>query len=405
MFKNFKNIIKACICDYNYRNKLKKIKKYPEDKKIRVLFYVTENQKWGYQSLYEVLSGDDKFEVFVVVGILTDVHKGKDFTRKNLEENYQFFKSRNMNVEYGYKENQYVDLKEFEPDIVFYEQPWGLPKKHSPYNVSKYALTYSSPYSFQIFDYKDDYKQNFHRHLYKYLVTSDINISRFEGYQKGSSKNCLNINYLKLDNYFDNASALNTNWKDPQKIKIIYAPHHSFSNDSMNMATFRENGKLILDCAKSQSETTWIFKPHPQFKYALISNNIMSEKEIEEYYNEWSQIGVIYTQGDYFDIFKTSDLMITDCCSFLGEYFLTKKPIIRPVKRGSTPLNKLGQEIVKGYYETYDNEELLDTILRLLNNENDYKKAIREQIIESQSCFGERGSLKVYESIKNLIAR
>ena len=62
---------------------------------------------------------------------------------------------------------------------------------------------------------------------------------------------------------------------------------------------------MILDWAKKHSDTvTWIFKPHPAFRYELIKNAIMTEQEVDEYYNGWSSVGNIYTQGDYFNIFK-----------------------------------------------------------------------------------------------------
>ena len=143
MIRKLVNKIEYKVVNANFSKKLKEIKSLK--RKIRVLFYVSENQKWAYQSLYEELEKDARFEPLVVVSLLTSVHKGYDKTRDNLEENLSFFKSRNINVEYGYKNGNYIDLKCFKPDIVFYEQSWDLPKINSPYNVSKYALTCHCP--------------------------------------------------------------------------------------------------------------------------------------------------------------------------------------------------------------------------------------------------------------------
>ena len=64
-----------------------------------------------------------------------------------------------------YKDGKYIDLEEFKPDIVFYEQPWGLPRRYKPYYVSKFALTFYLPYGFSMLDYIGDYNRNFHCHL------------------------------------------------------------------------------------------------------------------------------------------------------------------------------------------------------------------------------------------------
>ena len=112
-------------------------------------------------------------------------------------------------------------------------------------------------------------------------------------------------------------------------------------------ATFKENGKFILELAKKYDETTWLFKPHPRFKFALLINNVMTEDDINKYYNEWLKIGRIYDKGNYFDIFKTSDLLITDSISFRAEYLPTLKPIICPTKHGSCKMNLLGKKIIE----------------------------------------------------------
>lgn len=397
MLKSIRTKIKLHICTNNYNKKLSQLRNN-KNRKIRVLFYVTENSKWGYQSLYEEFKKNDKFEPLVVVSLLDVVHKGKDKTRNNLEENYNFFKTRGMNVKYAYKDHKYVDLKTFKPDIIFYDQPWGLPSLNRPTNVSKFALTCYCSYGFPMYNLETDYRENFHKLLFKFFTDSDINTKRYESYSKGNSKNCVAIGYPKLDEYHRTNLAINNIWRNEDAIKIIYAPHHAFGNSNLNTATFKENGNFILELAKSNPQTSWVFKPHPQFKLALLNNNIMSEKEIDNYYKEWEKVGIIYDKGDYFGLFKNSNLMITDCCSFLGEYLPTTNPIIRLVKENSKPLNDYGKEIVKGYYNVYDNSELEKTFNDLIFNKNDYKRPIRLQTIDKYFKPNIAGAIVKYMS-------
>ena len=399
----FTNIVTQW-CNFNYKRKINQLKKDIKKRKIRVLFYVTENSKWGYQSLYDLMNASDKFEPIVVVSILKEAFRGKDNTRNILEENFNFFKSRGMNVEYGFKNDEFVNLKTFKPDIIFYEQPWGLMKSHKSPVVCTYALTALCPYSFQIFNYKSDYMKSFHKHIFKVFTDSELNIQRYESYGKGNSKNCVAVGYPKLDVYLVNDEIDSSKyWKNPERIKIIYAPHHSFEKGGIEAATFKENGKFILEFAKQNPETTWIFKPHPRLQYALVSNNIMSQEEVQEYYEEWDKIGKTYTQGDYFGIFKSSDLMITDCCSFLAEYLPTLKPLIRLVSPNVISLNKVGEKVLEANYQVYSNNEFVKMFENLMTKKEDSKKNTRENIAKNIIDFDKKSSQKVMDEILRVL--
>ena len=397
------NKIKYFFTQLNYKKVLKQLQKEVKHRKIRVLFYVCENQKWAFQNLYELLEKDSIFEPFIVVGLLKQVTLGNDNTRNNLEENYQFFQSRGMNVKYGVKNRKIISLKEFKPDIVFYEQQWELPETHKPHNVSKYALTAYAYYSLPLFEYKGDYSRKFHKMLFRVFADSKENLKRYEKYEGNKLNNYVVTGYSKLDAYADNHFIdINKIWKNPKDFNVIYAPHHSFYDKSIDVATFLENGQFILDLAKQTPQTTWIFKPHPTFRHKILKHNIMSEEALNQYFEEWEKIGKVYTQGDYFDIFKSSDLMITDSCSFLAEYLPTGKPLIRPLRNESIRLNPLGKKVVGGYYQTYNNEELKQVFNQLVINKNDPKKEIRLNAIKNV-YNGEKSVMKIINKLKECL--
>lgn len=395
-YKSFKNSLNSFICKQNYKRLIKKVRNKYKKQKIRVLFYAAANQKWKYQVLYDLFDKDPDFEPLVVISLICEVHSGKDRTRMNLEENYNFFKSRGMNVEYAYKNQDYIDLKKFKPDIVFYEQQWNLPHIHKPKHVSGFALTMYSPYAFEMFELHRNYSDWFYKRLYKFFVEHPLNMERYESYNRGNSDNCIVTGYGKLDAYFEDAD--DGFWREPSKKRIIYAPHHSIGADSLKLATFPKSGKFILEMAKAHVDTTWIFKPHPRFKYELLLNEIMTEGEIEEYYNEWEKIGNVYTEGDYIRLFKSSDMMITDCGSFLAEYLPSGNPLIRLTNNETSKFNKLGEKLVSQYYFVYDNIELKKTFEDLLAG-NDFKKQEREKLIPEIIDFKKRSSQKIYEYI------
>ncbi len=385
----------------NYVNVLSRLKNKTD--KIKVVFLIRENQKWTYQSLYEILDKSDKFEPLVLVSILTLSAKGKDKTRNNLNENYNFFKSKGMNVDYAYKDGKYIDLKIFNPDIIFYDQDWDLPVIHKPKYVSEFALTCYCSYGYELLEKEKAYTQEFHRFLYKFFVEHEENIKRYKLYNKHNAENCVVTGYPKLDLKANDVEC--ELWRDNNKIKIIYAPHHSFEKKDIRLATFDKNGKFILELAKKHPETTWVFKPHPRFKYALLKNKIMNSDEIEKYYSEWAQIGLVYTEGDYSALMYTSDLMITDCCSFLAEYLSTLKPLIRLVNKQSVKLNSIGEIIMKGYYSAASYSELNSLFTDIIDNKKDDRKIIRKDIINEIIDTKETAAHKIYNYILNDVTK
>ena len=187
---------------------------------------------------------------------------------------------------------------------------------------------------------------------------------------KAFSNICVCIGYSKLDKYLDDYVPTKNVWKNDNAFKIIYAPHHSLDSE-YRLSTFNKTGLFLLNLAKRYPETTWLFKPHPRLLFALKNQKIMSNQEIDEYYQGWKNIGNVYTYGDYIDIFKESDLLITDCCSFLGEYLFTEKPVIRLCNKNSCELTSFGQELTSGFYQVSDNNDIEETLKKIISKHDE----------------------------------
>ena len=83
VIKTLRNFFKYHKCQANYAKKLEEIS-LRTNKKIKIVFLVRENQKWSYQSIYESLESDPRFETIALVSLLKLSHDGKDKTRQNL---------------------------------------------------------------------------------------------------------------------------------------------------------------------------------------------------------------------------------------------------------------------------------------------------------------------------------
>ena len=123
-----------------YKHKHEKVinhlKEELKHRKLRVCFLVSETQKWNAQSIYDSMEKSNIFEPFVLV---TKVKSTKFYN--SLEYTINWFKKLCKNVECGYdtKKNEYIDIKKFKPDIIFYQQPVDLSKNQD----AKYASDFS----------------------------------------------------------------------------------------------------------------------------------------------------------------------------------------------------------------------------------------------------------------------
>lgn len=371
-----------------YVNTLKKLKAKSQQSKIKVAFLVGEPQKWNCQILYDLLSKHPNFEPIVLLSPVTEITNKTLSYLASIEDLENFFKNLNVKWKRAYdkKSQKYLPLEIFKPDIVFYPQPWGLDQKtQGILKTSEIALTCYTPYCFHMFNSKTNYTAKFHARLWTYFVECDDYRTLYM--QKHNAQNCITVGNVKLDHYIYKPIKANSESKSldhQKKIHIIYAPHHSFGGQ-YRMATFAENGEFILNLARQHPEFQWTFKPHPRLKDEIIINKILTKEQTEQYYKDWEEIGQVHNSGNYQNLFDSSDLMITDCISFLAEYFPSAKPLIflESKKPKIAQFSTLGKEITEHYYRVTDNNALKETFDLLTQGKQDPLKHIRLEKINA----------------------
>jgi hypothetical protein len=353
------------ITKYNYSHIIKKLR---TQEKINVVFLVRENQRWNSTSLYSKLSSEQRFFPKVLIIISEN-----DYSERY--KDYLFFKQRNYNVDIISNLDDFIAHK---PDIVFYQQPWFALeiKGFSPYVLSKYSLCLYFPYGIAT-TIENPWIWNSCKYFFKLIYRQFLfNSDCVKQYKSRGFYNTVATGNPMLDVYVEPVK--HNPWRDSSKMKIIYAPHHAFiSEKRLGFATFEWNGKQILYMAKHNLHTEWIFKPHPSFRKKVIKAGIMTENEVADYYNEWEKIGQVFDIGDYFDIFKTSDLMITDCDGFLTEYLPTGNPVILLSTKSVRSL--VSNKSSRHYYKVFNMTELLSTFEMLVNQRIDPLKEERRK--------------------------
>lgn len=363
---------------YIKQNKVKVLERLRKQNHFKVVFYVYDCSKWKCQSLYELMESMKEFSPLIVVtkNAAENLDNPSYQSKKEILETFEFFKKKNMNVELGYdfENNKHIPFKEFAPDIIIYQHPWYVETSQGPVVCSEFALTAYVPYDIATTNLESDYNLRFHNYVENFFVFNE----RFKEYYTprmiNKGENLVVTGSPSLD-YFINNPPKN------EKQYVIYAPHWTVNHkNTIAYSTFAETGKFMLEYAKKNPEFNWLFKPHPMLKKALIDNGIMSPKEVENYYNSWKE--ACY-DGDYLKYFNDSQLMITDCSTFLLEYAATQKPLIRLVSQDMPEFNTTTEEVVKTYYNAENIKELETYLDMILKEKRDPSKGRRKKYNQS----------------------
>ena len=364
-------------------NNYSKVKKQIIDKKkkIKVLFLVSEHQKWKCDSVYQELANDAMFDPIVAIVPLASKHKDATKIDVDIEDNINFFEDKNINyvVAYAREKHRYIDLKQYAPDIIFYQQPWGVCDLHSLKTTSQFALACYVSYTVWVNNFTSAMLTKIQTCAWKYFVETDANKKSLEQFYCETNGRFVVSGVPKLDHYQNHV-----NNKSSVRKTIIFAPHHSYPVGGLCYATFKWSGDIMLDFARNNPDIDCIFRPHPQFLRETIVHNVRTKVEIDAYYAAWESLGngFICDRGDYLDLFAQSDVLITDCSSFIAEYLPTENPVILLVNKNSVWYNDLGCAIVENYYQVRNTHELESSLKNVIIDGNDPLKSERIKCLQ-----------------------
>lgn len=393
----------------------RKIEQLHNKGKARVLFFLQTPSVWKYDALYRQLEKSEYFEPIVAVSPY-NVHLNYDkeecfrvmrqteeFAKK---QGYQFVST------YDKETHKWVNIKKlYQPDIVFFTKPYKdtLPAYHV-YNFPE-ALTLYLPYGINCINlFHNTYGLPFQALLWKFLVETEFQKHYAEIYEKSHGDNVEIVGALAEEKLMQDMYEPKDVWKNQGKKKkrVIWAPHHTVDY-LFNFSNFLNYCEDMLRLAEEyKDEVQFAFKPHPVLKFKLI--NLWGLEKTEAYYRRWEELenGQI-EQGDYIDLFKTSDAMIHDCASFTVEYLYAQKPVLFQIRdeKVKDEFNSFGQMCLEQHYLAYSIEETERFIQDVVIAGKDPKKTERDQFYK-QYLYPKDGIMpsdKIFEILKNAIGK
>lgn len=361
----------------------KAIKKLKNKKKIKVVFLALFDSNWKYDRLYQIMEKDETFEPIILICPI--VNYGRDNMLKKMKECLNFFADKGYNyvLSYNEKTNTYVDLrKDINPDIIFYTNPYkGLIDDR--YNIENFPdiLTAYVPYSMQESKERDaTYNMEFHNSLWRYYLPTEMHVEYSKRLAINNGKNTFCSGYPGIEGLIDGHKPKDECWKIKSHDfkRIIWAPHHTLESQAgINYSTFLTYCHFMLEMAeKYKDKVQWVFKPHPILINKLYS--LWGKEKTDEYYFKWENgENTNYIDGEYTDLFLTSDAMIHDSGSFVAEYLYVNKPVMRPLKEG-TKLEDLycsfGLACLENYYIAKKKEDIENFIKMIIAGEDPLKE-------------------------------
>jgi hypothetical protein len=331
---------------------------------LRVTFLVNDRSKWNGTPLVEEMRGRG-WDVGIAL-CLTDA-RGLDAAGRH--ESYtterEFFSRIDPELQdlYVPETDNEVPIETLDTDVIFYQQPWGM--KSFPRRMAGRALNAYMHYGFiMMANHGMHYNiGTFHSYLWRYFTQTEEHRLMHLAHDPSAHDRLVVTGYPKLDAYraIDPTERIDHPLWGPaerEAIRVIFAPHHSLGKDNLRMSTFRWTAAPMLALAREHPEVRWVYKPHPTLKHSVVKNSVMSRDEYRAYEASWGELpnAAVYDSGEYFDLFRSSDVLVTDCGSFLAEYLPTGNPIIWLVQEGSIGLNPVGQALAAGFYEVRDIE-------------------------------------------------
>lgn len=394
---------------YLHRRALKRIRQ--EKAPVNVLFFALYASVWKYDRLYWLMENDPDFNPTVV--ICPVVNRGREHMLETLRDCYRNFEQRGYRVVCAYdeKNDTYLNARSLAPDIIFYTNPYqGLIDNR--YYITKFrdVLTCYVNYAYNTCTFDWLCSLPFHNLLWAYFSEEERIKRLAAGYSPIKARNQVVSGYPMYDGFVTRDSDCR-DWKRPDDTvmkRVIWAPHHDLDNPAG--ASFLKYAELMKTLATRYKEKVqFVFKPHPLLKSRLYGMPEWGSARTDAYYDFWANgENTACVNGDYVDLFLSSDAMIHDCGSFTVEYLYTCKPVMYLPSPGyEERLNEVGADAYGCHYLARCEADIENFLEEVVLNGQDTMEEKRRNFYR-QSLVPPNGRLaseNIFEYVRKAVIR
>lgn len=338
--------------------------------KIKVGFYIIEDNAFPFKSLFELMLQEEIFDPYVVICV----------TNGDSEFRAAEGQVAKLSAVWGERVLRGYDPEVKEPidiaknfDLIAtsqpYEEIW-----HKFYTikraVSTGALVLFTGYAMGTASWNRDriVTKPALNLCWRVFVDTHYGLKEYQTLTLNRGKNAFLTGYVKMDQLAKIA---------PQKRarkRVIIAPHHTIAvqyNSALQLSNFFRYSEFFFTLFEKYPQIDFIFRPHPLLLTALRKPEYWGEQKAEAYFARFKAVknAVFENRGEYYESFVNSDGIIHDCGSFIGEYLYTDHPccyMLKEEQMNEKNLAEFGKECINHYYHAYDEagiERFLDEVV------------------------------------------
>ncbi|HOX31138.1 MAG TPA: hypothetical protein PLB91_02335 [Spirochaetales bacterium] len=296
---------------------------------------------------------------------------------------------------YDEARDEYIDIaRDLRPDLLFYTNPYkGLIDDRYYIDRFRSTLTCYVPYSFFATDDRKMYDSQFFNSAWRVFCETDYHEREIASVQRRRGRNVVSLGYPGCDAFANGSNvAIPGPWRpdaSPRK-HLIWAPHW------LPLETFLRDAMFFLELAKDYESVLQIaLKPHPLLCGALEKVPGWGVEAAQAYFESWrSSASTILVEGDYTDLFLTSDALVHNSGSFLSEYLVTRKPALfigadneymvngSKYSAGQIKWNAYGKDAIAKHYIAASQDQIRSFIERVVLSGDDYMKNQRNEFVD-----------------------
>jgi CDP-glycerol glycerophosphotransferase (TagB/SpsB family) len=378
--------------------------------RVTVVFLLIHESVWKYDGVYRLLEQDPRYNPLIVVCPYTVY--GEAILHDEMQRAYERFSQRYTQVYTAWDADthSWIDIKErFNPDLVFFTNPHELTYPQYYIHHFEDTLTAYVQYSFHITHLNNmQYNQPFHNLNWRLYYETPFHNQLARTYALNKGRNVVVTGYPGTDTFLDPHYQAKNSWKPTKSThedvkstledvksthknvkRIIWAPHHTiFENDAdLSYSTFLRYADYFLSLATNPASPVQLaFKPHPVLKAKLYEHNEWGKQRTDAYYESWRNApnGQL-EEGDYVDLFLTSDAMVFDSASFMTEYLYTGKPAQFLINddRLTERFNTFGCTVFEHHYHAENQAAIEHFIQDVVITGNDPLKSKRQTFLQT----------------------
>ena len=349
-----------------------------EDADLRIVFLVCESSKWTQQALFETLAATPGFDVSFAV-TLSDLGKRMPLARRakyHAQQMECFSKYGPVHDTLFTKPDRLRDPRSLRADLIFVQQPWGM--QDVPRRLAGHIACAHVSYELGVID--DPATQyalpNFHPWLWRLFVPSPTHqriAARTVGTHSASHIVVSGSPRLEAWRHQLKAQTPQTTSGPPC---IVWAPHHSITPRSLRLGTFAWSAPVMMALARAQPQIRFKLRPHPVLWHRL---DCEKPDTAQRFRDAWLALPntEVSEEGDALPVLLSADALITDSASFLAEFMVTGRPILRLTRPDSVGLSEFGAALAPGFYTCSTPEELSQIFEKVILQATDPLQIIR----------------------------